>query len=50
MRRIKEQLSDKEILLNTDFSENYGTKHRTEILSMHFGASHRQVTLHTGVL
>ena len=48
MRRIKEQLSDKEILLNIDFSENYGTKHHTEMQSMDFGASHGQVILHTG--
>ena len=50
MRRIKKQLFNKEMLLYIDFSENYGTQHYTEIQSMHFGASHGQVTLHTGVL
>lgn len=49
MRRIKEQLSDKEILLIIDFSENYGTKHHIEIQSMHLVLPMKK-WLHPGVL
>lgn len=35
--------------IHIDFSENYQTKLGKEIQSMHFGASHAQITLHTGI-
>lgn len=31
------------------FSENYNCKYSTEVQAVHFGASHQQATLHTGV-
>lgn len=31
-----------------DFSQNYGSKYSKEIQSVHFGASKKQITLHTG--
>lgn len=46
---IKKSLSDKELLLHIDFSENYCCKYSTEAQSVHFGASRQQITLHTGV-
>ena len=36
-------------MFHIDFSENYGCKHHKEIQACHFGASHSQVTLHTGI-
>ena len=32
-----------------DFSENYYCKYSAEIQSVHFGASKKQISLHTGV-
>ena len=39
-----------EHVIHIDFSENYTGKHSSEIQSVHFGESHQQVKLHTGVL
>ncbi len=36
-------------MIHVDFSENYVCKMSEEIQSMHFGASKRQITLHTGI-
>lgn len=49
MRLLKEKMSHEEVMLHVDFSENYNTKYESEIQSMHFGASRRQISLHTGV-
>lgn len=45
----KENLKQNEGFTHIDFSENYQTKLGKEIQSMHFGASHAQITLHTGI-
>lgn len=50
LRDIKKQLTKNEILLHVDFSQNYDCKYSREIQSVHFGGSHEQVTLHTGVV
>lgn len=47
---FKKNLSDKDILLQIDFSQNFLTKYAEEPQSVHFGASRQQITLHTGVL
>lgn len=49
LQEKKQKLSSREILMQVDFAENYITKYNTEIQSMHFGASKRQISLHTGV-
>lgn len=49
-RSLKESLLSNEAVVHVDFSENYECKCATEIQSAHFGASNRQVTIHTGVL
>lgn len=49
LRRLRESLQADEIILHVDFSENYSCKSSDEVQSVHFGASHKQVTLHTGV-
>lgn len=38
------------LIIHVDFSENYLCKYSAEIQAVHFGASHQQATLHTGVL
>src|SRR5258705_8039511 len=49
MRSLKNSLSVNECILHMDFSENYLCKYGQEIQQVHFGASHRQVSLHTSV-
>lgn len=45
----KENLEENSCLLHIDFSENYVCKLSNEIQSMHFGASKKQLSLHTGI-
>ena len=49
-KTIREEMSKDEAMLHIDFSENYVTKYADEPQSAHFGASHSQITLHTGIL
>ncbi|CAC5422422.1 unnamed protein product [Mytilus coruscus] len=48
-RNIKENLKPNEALVPVDFAENFHCKLTNEIQSMHFGASKKQLTLHTRV-
>lgn len=48
-RQLKEEIKPNEAVIHIDFSENFVCKHAKEIQGMHFGASKRQITLHTGV-
>ncbi|KAL7857250.1 hypothetical protein SRHO_G00161490 [Serrasalmus rhombeus] len=49
-RKIRNNLRSTECLIHIDFSENYSCKYHKEIQSVHFGGSHQQASLHTGVL
>lgn len=49
-RELRRSLKHNESLLHIDFSENYSCKYSEEIQSVHFGGSHQQASLHTGVL
>ncbi len=49
-RELKKNLSKEEAVIHIDFSENYTCKYSSEIQAVHFGSSHQQATLHTGVL
>lgn len=49
-RALKSQMKAHECLIHIDFSENYLCKYSAEIQAVHFGASHQQACLHTGVL
>ena len=49
LRSLKEQMSADEVTVHVDFSENYTCRYGAEIQSVHFGGSHRQASLHTGV-
>lgn len=44
------KFKENECIIHVDFSENYICKYASEIQEVHFGASHEQATLHTGVL
>ena len=46
---VRENLKPNECLVHVDFSENYNCSYSSEIQAVHFGGSHQQVTLHTGV-
>lgn len=50
VQRHKEGLRDTEAVVHVDYSENYICKWNKEIQEVHFGGSHRQVALHTGVI
>ena len=39
-----------ECVLHIDFSENYNCGYSNEIQTVHFGGSHTQATMHTGVM
>lgn len=49
-RDLRDKMSETECMIHIDFAENYLGKYSSEIQSVHFGGSHKQVTLHTGVL
>lgn len=49
-RQIRETLKEDECMLYIEFSKNYLCKYSHEIQSVHFGGSHQQATLQTGVL
>ena len=42
-------MEQNEAMIHIDFAENYILKSANAIQSAHFGASHNQTTLHTGV-
>lgn len=48
IKYLKTSLTESEVLVHIDFSENY-CKYSTETQGVHFGASRQQLTLHTGV-
>lgn len=49
LRELKENLRKEEIIVQIDLAENYLCKYTSEIQAVHFGDSHKQVTLHTCV-
>jgi len=49
-RQVKETISDTEVVVHMDFSENYACKLHTEIQAFHFGGSRKQATIHTSVV
>lgn len=44
---LKMNMTETDVLIHCDFSENYSAKLSTEIQSFHFGGSRKQFTLHT---
>lgn len=50
MRHLKTTLSDHEVLIHCDFSENYSTKYSAEVQAIHFGVNCSQISLHTTMI
>ena len=48
-RELRHTMSTRECLIHIDFAENYVCKMASEVQSVHYGASKRQISLHTGV-
>ena len=48
-RKIREEQVDGHVLIHIEFAESYVCRYAAEIRSLHFGGSHDQATLHTGV-
>lgn len=49
-RQCIDGLTESEVALHIDFSENYACKYHSEVQSHHFGGSRNQITLHTAVM
>jgi len=49
-RELRSKLDEISCMIHIDFAENYLCQYNREIQSVHFGGSHKQTTLHTGVL
>ena len=49
-KTVRENLHPDECMLHVDFSENYICKYTNETQALHFGGSHEQSSLHTGVI
>lgn len=49
-RNLRSVLDNTSCMLHIDFAENYLCQYHREIQSVHFGGSHQQTTMHTGVL
>lgn len=47
---IKKTLKPDEILIHSDFSENFNCKYESEVQSAHFGGSKGQISLHTVIV
>lgn len=47
---LHRSLKDDEVILHIDYAENWQCKYAKEVQQVHFGASHRQTTLHNAVL
>jgi len=50
LRILKESLRDDECVIHMDFSENFSCQYSEEIQAVHFGSSHQQASLHTGIV
>lgn len=48
LAKLKKNLKRSEVHVVMDFSENYKCKYASEIQSVHFGASKKQISMHTG--
>lgn len=50
MKKFKNRLAEDDLLLHTDFAENFECKYGNEIQAIHFGGNRQQITLHTCML
>jgi len=47
-KTLESSLTEEDVMLEIDWSENWNCKYSREIQGIHFGASHQQLALHTG--
>ena len=50
VKLLRENLTEKDLCVIVDWSENWSCKYFSEVQSMHFGGSHQQLALHTGAV
>ncbi|CAH1987851.1 unnamed protein product [Acanthoscelides obtectus] len=50
IKKLKQTLTEEDVLIHIDFSENYSTKYRQEIQAYRFGGSRAQISLHIVVM
>lgn len=50
IQNIKKTLKPNEVLIHSDFSENYNCKYGSDVQSAHFGGSKAQLSLHTVII
>ena len=48
LKKVKTELNENEAVVHVDFAQNYVCKLSAEIQSTHYGASKKQIVLHTG--
>jgi len=48
-RELRGKLSEHDCMIQIDFSENFNCKFSREVQAVHFGGSHKQATLQTGI-
>lgn len=49
LKSLRESLTEKDVVIHIDYSENYSCKYSREVKDTHFGGGNEQVTIHTGV-
>lgn len=50
LQSLHRSLKEDETILHVDYAENWQCKYAKEVQQVHFGASHRQTTLHNAVV
>ncbi|XP_049876011.1 uncharacterized protein LOC126377838 [Pectinophora gossypiella] len=50
IKSLKQSLTEKDVVIHMDFSENFSTKCNQEIQAYHFGGSRTQISMHTVVV
>ena len=50
LHSLHRSLKEDEVILHIDYAENWQCKYAKEVQQVHFGASHRQATLHNAVV
>ena len=50
LKDLESNLTENDLMIAIDWSENWQCKYHAEVQSVHFGASHQQLSLHTGIV
>ncbi|KAM7372480.1 hypothetical protein PAMP_009644 [Pampus punctatissimus] len=49
LKSLRESLTEKDVVIHIDYSQNYSCKYGRKVKDTHFGGGNEQVTIHTGV-